>query len=105
MNSEDNLLKKIEITNKIKLIEKDIKEMMNNKNAEIIKEHFKGISNTDGGLNPIKIWKLKKKIMPKHYNPPMAKIDQDGTLVTNPSSLKKLYLETYIRRLSPNNVK
>ena len=42
---------------------------------------------------------IKKKLCPRPNDPPMAKRDTSGNLVTSPENLKSLYLETYKHRL------
>ena len=47
------------------------------------------------GFNQIGTWNLKKKLSPKNsQEPPMAKKDSLGNLVTDKAELEKLYLET-----------
>jgi hypothetical protein len=48
---------------------------------------------------------LKKKLAPKNtIDPPAAKIDKFGNLVTDKKGLEELYLETYKDRLKPNEI-
>ena len=42
--------------------------------------------------------------MPKKSNDKIAKKDELGNLVSSPKLLKKMYLKTYLDRLSPNNI-
>ena len=52
-----------------------------------------------------KSWSLKNKLAPKNIiDPPAAKKNADGELVTGRDELKNLYLETYKARLAPNEV-
>ena len=45
------------------------------------------------GYNQPRIWSLKKKLAPKSCNdPPAAKRDEKGKLVTKKSELEQLYL-------------
>ena len=37
------------------------------------------------------MWKLRKKICPKKVEPPVAKKDENGDIISEPSQLKKLY--------------
>ena len=53
----------------------------------------------EGNFSQLKIWKLKQKICPKIPDPPMAKKDENGSLITAPELLKSLYLRTYEKRL------
>ena len=46
------------------------------------------------------LWKLKSKLCQKSFDPPMAKMDANGQIITSPNLLKDLYLETYSDRLS-----
>ena len=41
------------------------------------------------------MWKLKNKLWPKERDPPMAKFDERGNLLSCPEGLKKLYLRHY----------
>ena len=50
------------------------------------------------------MWRLKNKLLPKSYDPPMAKKDKHGNLVTAPEALKQLYLETYKERLKHRKI-
>ena len=43
-------------------------------------------------------------IAPKNKDPPMAKFDEQGNLITSKESLKKLYLDTYIKRLEDREI-
>ena len=57
------------------------------------------------GFNQVRTWGLKKKLAPKNViDPPAAKKDAEGKLVTEKSQLEKLYLETYKERLKPNPI-
>ena len=56
-----------------------------------------------GGLGQAKIWNLKKKLFPKNgEEPPSARLNKVGELVTDKEALEALYLETYTERLQPN---
>ena len=46
------------------------------------------------------MWGLKQKICPKTGDVPTAMKDTNGNLITNKNSLKNLYKETYLERLS-----
>ena len=52
------------------------------------------------------MWKLRKKLHPyKQTDPPMAKNDKNGNLITAPSLLRNLYLNTYTDRLRHREMK
>jgi hypothetical protein len=69
------------------------------RNKKIIDEHFHQLNNLDGTFSRIDMWKLKSKLLPNKYDPPTAKKDGAGNLITAVEPLKKLYLSTYIHRL------
>ena len=47
-----------------------------------IKDKIKDIECEDGGFNSGKLWKLKKKLLPLNYDPPTARKDASGKLLT-----------------------
>ena len=48
---------------------------------------------------------MKKRVRPKNsLDPPTAKRNSEGKLVSDPEELKTLYMETYAARLKPNAV-
>ena len=51
------------------------------------------------------MWKLKNQLVPKERDPPMAKMDNQGNLITAPEALRKLYLGTYVERLKHREIK
>ena len=51
------------------------------------------------------MWKLKAKLLPRPRDPPMAKNDLHGNLITTKGALKKLYLDTYVYRLRNREMK
>ena len=74
-------------------------------NLKLVMENFGVLSSTDGTVNTNGMWKLKRKIFPKHSNPlPTSKKNFQGQLITNAEELKKLYLETYKHRLRPRPI-
>ena len=82
----------------------EIANICSEKNKNIVKDYF-GKENDDEPHNQVKTWSLKKRLVPKNSpEPPSAKIDGQGNLVTEKSELEKLYLQTYIERLKPNPI-
>ena len=69
------------------------------KNANTVRDYINEMKTDDGGFSQLKIWKLKQKLCPKLPDPPMAKKDENGILITAPGLLKSLYLRTYEERL------
>ena len=50
------------------------------------------------------MWKIKNSISPKPREPPMAKEDKAGNLITGPGPAMNLYLETYKERLQHKEI-
>ena len=75
------------------------------RNKSIVDE-FLGIKNDIvEGFSQAKTWALKKKLSPKNtIDPPAAKKDEHGNLVTDRELLEDLYVRTYESRLQPNPV-
>ena len=91
---------KNKLIDKLDVIEDNIAEMCADKNRMIIEAHIAHLSNTDGEFSAPKMWALKKKIAPKAAaNPPTAKKDKQGNLITNADELLKLYESVYDDRL------
>ena len=74
---------KNKIMNKIDKLENKISKSIAEKNVEKVKDHFKALSTFEGTYSNLKMRKLKKKIMPRSYDPPMTKRDKDGNLATS----------------------
>ena len=60
---------------------------------------------SEGKFSQTGFWKLKSKLCPRSSDPPMAKRDEYGNLVTAPSQLKELYAATYKHRLRHREIK
>ena len=81
-------------------VEKQLAELVSEENFENIKADFAIISNSKGSFSAAGLWKAKQKKFPKHTKPlPVAKVDINGRIISNPEELKRLYLNTYIHRL------
>ena len=58
----------------------------------MILEHFGSLANCEGGFSLPKMWGLKKKVCPKlSADVPTAMMDSQKNLITNKTSLVKLY--------------
>ena len=80
-------------------IEEAIANELSSNNAEKVKEYVGSIETLDGNFSQIGLWKLKQKLCPQTTDPPMAKYDNTGNLITTTEGLKSLYLDTYRNRL------
>ena len=71
----------------------------------IIEEYIGEMDLSSNGFNQVKTWGLKKKLAPKNtIDPPAAKKNDSGQLVTEKQALENLYLETYRKRLTSNPI-
>ena len=99
MNETDVVKKELED------VEQKIGDMCAERNRVTVEEYLAPYNDADDGLLPIHTWALKKQLAPKNtVEPPTAKIDAHGSLITDKVMLENLYLETYVSRLKPNSV-
>ena len=75
-----------------------IENMCSDQNAKIVEDHVETLT-VGGHFSQSGMWKLRKKLHPQQVDPPMAKYDKSGNLITAPPLLRKLYLDTYVDRL------
>ena len=87
------------IKDNIDKIEEEIYKICSDRNSKIVKDHISELSNEEGHVFRPNMWRLKQKLCPKNNDPPMAKKDVNGKLISNPEKLRLLYLETYKQRL------
>ena len=98
-------LGKLITTSELEKYEEKVTELMAERNANIVTEQISQLNSTDGIFYQAGLWKVKNKIWPRPKDPPMAKRDAGGNLVTAPLPLKKLYVETYKKRLENRPIK
>ena len=101
----NNTADKIIAQDKLDEVEKFLIDKCAADNAETVKQHISEVQREDGNFSQLKLWKLKQKLCPKVSDPPMAKRDENGTLITAPDLLKSLYLKTYQNRLRNREMK
>ena len=75
-----------------------LSESMSKERFLKVKEHTKSMQ-LGGRFSQLQLWKLKQRLYPRPKDPPMAKRDNFGNLITTPGPLKVLYMKTYIHRL------
>ena len=90
---------------KYKKIEDNIATISANKNAEIVKNYVKNLDSSSGNFSQLGLWKLKQELCQTQADPPTAKLDENGTLITSPNLLKKLYVDTYSNCLRNREMK
>ena len=86
-------------------VNNDIAEKEAEDNFKIVFENVKHLENDTENLNAIQMWKLKRKVCPKKSDPPTAKINDCGEIISEPTALKKLYENTYKKRLAHRKIK
>ena len=102
-DSNRNVEASIKGAEDLEKVEKDIADHIAARNKNIVEEHLGWNSDPLLGFNQTKMWKLKKKLAPKNtMDPPAAKKDHNGILITDKCQLEKLYEKTYKDRLQPN---
>ena len=87
------------VKNKILEIDEAIANELASNNAKKVREYVRGIETLDGNFSQIGLWKLKQNLCQLQSDPPMAKYDNNGNLITSSEALKSLYLDTYKDRL------
>ena len=70
-----------------------------------MKEYVSNINTLEGTFSQAGLWKLKKRLCLTTTDPPMAKRDEKGNLISSPLALKQLYLDTYSKRLAHREMK
>ena len=86
-------------------VENKIQELSSTRNVHLVEDYVKSLE-CNGKFSQSGMWKLRKKLHPsKQLDPPMAKHDKGGNLITAPSLIKKLYSDTYSDRLSHRELK
>ena len=103
--NDDDIEKCVKLEDDIENISQKISEICSDKNKEIVEDYIGDIDASLEGFNQIKTWGLKKRLAPNNIiDPPAAKKNSEGVLITGRKELKDLYLETYKARLAPNDI-
>ena len=68
-------------------------------NADKIRRNVEEVETSAGIMSQLKVWNLKTKLMKNDGELPIAKVDEEGNLITAPETLKQLYSKTYQMRL------
>ena len=83
----------------LKQVEEALAKETAEANTEKIKDYIKSVETLEGRFSQINCWKLKQRLWPQSCDPPMAKRDEHGNLVTASETIKQLYIKTYKERL------
>ena len=91
--------------NKLDKLDEKVQKLSSARNIKIVEEHIQSLKSGDK-FSQSGMWKLRKKLHPsKQMDPPMAKKETKGNLITAPPLIRKLYLDTYVDRLSHRKTK
>ena len=102
VNQED-LDDVIKLNQEIDNVSEKIANICAEKNRDIVNEYIGNSNDVLEGFSQAKTWAMKKKLSPKNtVEPPAAKKDDQGNLITGKEALENLYLKTYEDRLQPN---
>ena len=72
----------------INRIEDDISKITASRNHQLVQDYVKNLdSSTTGNFSQLGLWKLKRKLCPSPAEPPTAKLDNAGNLITSPNLL------------------
>ena len=94
-----------QIKRNLDMIENEISIICSEKNTKIVKAHLAELSGNEDQVCRLNMWRLKQKLCPRSIDPPMAKKDSNGQLVSEPGKLKQLYATTYKLRLRHREIK
>ena len=95
---------KKETKKKVDKLDDIIQKSCTERNVKIVTDHISNLT-INGKFSQTGMWKLRKKLHPQLLDPPMAKVDKSGNVITAPPLLRKLYLETYVDRLRHREMK
>ena len=84
---------------KVEQIDEMISKKSAERNVKIIHEQLGNLMDTEGKFSNVGMWKIRSKLFPQVSEPPIAKKDSEGNLITGVEPLKQLYSDTYKQRL------
>ena len=80
-----------QLSEQLEDITEQISQLCSEKNKQIVEDYIGDFDSGLEGFNQIKTWALKKKLAPKNViDPPAAKKDASGNLITDRNSIENL---------------
>jgi hypothetical protein len=70
-------------------VEEELANKCAKDNYEKIMEDIKDIDCEEGGVHSGRLWNLKRKLCPRSRDPPTAKLDSSGNLLTSSTAIQK----------------
>ena len=89
----------------LEAIEEDLIKLTAAKNSETVKDILKDVETLEGKFSQNGFWKIKQKLCPTFADPPMAKHDKHGNVISAPTVLKQLYLKIYPHKVRQREMK
>ena len=91
MNERRRLRKSTDPKEKRRLneVEEELAVLCAEKNFKTIENEVKNTNSEDGGLNAGKLWQMKRKLSPKFREPPSAKRDSSGNIISSEEALRQ----------------
>ena len=83
------------VEEQLEKVEEELANIVAEDNYAKIKEELKGIDCNDGEMNAGKLWKIKKKLSPRHMDTPTAILGTGGNLVTSVEGIKNIASDHY----------
>ena len=71
---------------RIQQVDFEIYEIISSKNAKTVIEQMGNLDTMDGKFSQLGMWKVRKKLCPRQKDPPTAKKDEMGNLITAPTA-------------------
>ena len=93
------------IENQLRILENYLSVKCAEINKNLVLKYCEELDSQKGVFSQHGLWKLKAKLCKTSVDPPMAKIDTNGLIVTAPNLLRDLYLRTYCDRLRNRVIK
>ena len=88
------------------VLDDEISNLIYERNRKMIVDQVSQMSDVHCNFSRVKMWKLRQKVCPKiQPSCPVAKINQNGDIVSNRDELKQLYVDTYRDRLRHRVIK
>ena len=95
----------VKLSDELDNVSAEIAKHCSERNKALVDEYLGRSNDIYEGFSQAKTWTLRKKLSPKNsVDPPAAKKDNQGNLVTDREELENLYMETYRDRLKPNTL-
>ena len=90
LKNTDNQSEKDLMENQLKVIDNYLSLKCAENNKDLVTKYVEELNSSKGTFSQHGLWKLKSKLCKKSVDPPMAKLDESGQLITSPNLLKDL---------------